>query len=183
MTNLNDFYPIQSIDLLKEYLDVYMPLIIFGAKHYGINLNVSNIHGDHLGLQAVSKADFDKCHELLLQMADLIHDDVIHDRRNRVYRFKDIPESNGISVPRIEIFEPKPGADVSKLRPGIEHIAFTVDDYDVFVSECKQKNIPIDKEVDSDDGFRFFKTTFINGVEIEFGNEELGEHIMQQCLC
>ena len=175
MTDLSNFYPIQSNEILREYLDVYMPLIIFGLKQYGVNLNTSKIHGDHLGLQVLSKDEFDKCHELLLQISDLIHDNIIHNRRNRVYRFKEIPKSNGITIPRIEIFEPKPNADISKLRPGIEHIAFTVDDYDAFANEFKRRDMPIDKEVISDDGYSFLKTIFINGVEIEFGNHELGE--------
>jgi hypothetical protein len=175
MPNLSHYYPIQSIKVFREYLDAYLPLIIFGAKQYELNLNTFKISGDHLGLQVLSRDEFDKCHEILLKIADLIHDSVIHNRRNRVYRFNDMPKSNSISVPRIEIFEPKPSANISKLRPGIEHIAFMMDGYDNFVLECKKKNVPIDKEVSFEDGSKFFKTTFVNGIEIEFRNDELGE--------
>ena len=173
MSDLTHYYPIKSIESIKKFLQSYLHLVKFTLQQYELNLNTS-ISGDHLGLQVLSSEEFDQCHDILLGYCELIHDDIIHDRRNRVYRFKPAIVIDDIAIPRIEIFEPKPNADVSKLRAGIEHIAFVVDDYDDFAARCKEKSIPIDKEVNLD-GSKFFKTRLLNGIEIEFRNDQLGE--------
>ncbi len=170
MTN----YPIQSIDEIKTYLESYLNSVLSVANRLNINLLDKKFSGDHLGLQVLSKEEFDKCHDMLLGYSEMIHDSIIHERRNRIYRFKEILSVKGIAIPKIETFEPKPNADIFKLRPGIEHIAFYVENYNNFLEECKQKNIPIDKVVDIN-GSKFFKTKLIDNTEIEFRNDSLGE--------
>jgi len=171
---LTNFYPIHSVEELEKYLTPYLKLVLFSLEQYKINLNTANASGDHVGLQVLSSQEFDDCHQILLKNSKLIHDDIIHDRRNRIYRFHAAPHSSDITIPRIEIFEPKPGVDIRKLRAGIEHVAFTIGNYDEFLSRCQKSNIPIDK-INNINGSKFFKTRFINGVEIEFRNDFLGE--------
>lgn len=125
-------------------------------------------------MQITSKEEFNNVSKTLLTYSQLIHDRVIHNRRNRVYQFKETIVIFDISIPRIEIFEPKPGAEIKKLKPGIEHIAFKVDDYKSFINEFKKRNIPIDKEAEYEKGSFFFKTKLIDLVEIEFRNDFLG---------
>jgi len=171
--NLLAYYPVLSIKVIQEFAKAYFPLVELTCQQFQINLHDTGINGDHFGLQVLSDIEFDQCHKILLQYTKLVHDHVIHQRRNRVYHYHLPVQVNGITIPKIEIFEPKPDADISKLRPGIEHIAFVVDDYDQFLTEYKSKRIPIDKEINLQ-GSKFFKTKFINIIEIEFRNDELG---------
>lgn len=168
------YYPIETNKILNNFFDFYIKDVLVVADNMGINLQAGNFFGDHLGLQVLSVEEFDKSHIIFLEYSEMIHDNIIHNRRNRVYRFKNSLDAEGIKIPKIEIFEPKPEADISKLRPGIEHISFVVKNYDNFLEECKQKNISIDKVVDMG-GSKFFKTKIINNVEIEFRNDKLGE--------
>lgn len=174
MKTLTHLYPIHSTEEIEKYLAPYLKLVLFNLKQYNIDLNAISGSGDHIGLQVLSSQEFDDCHGILLKNSELIHDHVIHDRRNRVYHFKTPPQASDIIVPRIEIFEPKPNANIGKLRAGIEHVAFTVENYDEFLSDCQKRGIPIDK-TNNLDGSKFFKTTFVNGIEIEFRNDQLGE--------
>ena len=167
-------YPIQSNKELNTFLNSYIDSALSVAKSLNINLQGKIFSGDHLGLQVLSSEEFDKCHNILLEYAKMIHDTIIHKRRNRIYHFKKLLNVKGIIIPKIEIFEPKPNADITKLRPGIEHIAFYVEGYDNFLEECKKNNVPIDKAINID-GSKFFKTELINNIEIEFRNDRLGE--------
>ncbi|MDQ5981527.1 MAG: hypothetical protein QG570_276, partial [Patescibacteria group bacterium] len=81
-----------------------------------------------------------------------------------------------IEIQSIEIFEPKPTADISKLKPGIEHIAMKVDRFDELEEYFAKNKLPIDKSVQMNDS-RFFKTKFINLVEIEFRNNYLWKNL------
>ncbi|OGG87939.1 hypothetical protein A2592_01785 [Candidatus Kaiserbacteria bacterium RIFOXYD1_FULL_42_15] len=170
MTN----YPINSIPEINSFLEPYLNSVLTMANKLNINLLDKRFSGDHLGLQVLSKKEFDECHSALLKNSEMIHDAIIHERRNRIYRFKKILSLKGITIPKIEIFEPKPNADISKLRPSIEHIAFYIKDYDSFLKECKNNNVPIDKSIDTN-GSKFFKTKLIDNIEIEFRNDSLGE--------
>lgn len=174
MKNITIFYPISSPKILTNFLKSYYPLINFVANQFKIDLSNKDFIGDHLGLQVLSSKEFDQCHQTLLKFSKLIHDAIIHNRRNRVYRFNTPLNISGFTMPRIEIFEPKPEADLSKLRPGIEHISFTVSNWQELLKTCQQNNVPIDKVVEDKQG-KFFKTKFINCIEIEFRNDELGE--------
>lgn len=167
-------YPIQSNKELNTFLNSYIEYVLSVAGSLNINLQDEIFLGDHLGLQVLSSEEFDKCHDMLLEYSEMIHDTIIHERRNRIYRFKKPLNIKGITLPKIETFEPKPNADISKLRPGIEHIAFYVKEYDNFLEECKHNNVPIDKAIDMS-GSKFFKTKLIDNIEIEFRNDRLGE--------
>jgi hypothetical protein len=167
-------YPIHSNEELNEFLESYIPLVLAAAKKFDIDLKDDRFSGDHLGFQVMSGNEFDIYHQIILKNSKMIKDSVIHERRNRIYRFKDYLQADGIVVPRIEMFEPKPNADLADLRPGIEHISFTVEAYDDFLQECQKRGVPIDKVVDMK-GSKFFKTKLIDNIEIEFRNDELGE--------
>jgi len=171
---LIDHYQIKTPKKLKNYLKVYIPLVLNIANSFDINLTEKQFEGDHLGLQVISEYEFDNANCTLLEYAKLIHDSVIHNRRNRVYEFNNPIVVDGISVPRIEIFEPKPGADISKLKPGVEHIAFMTNEYEKLLSSFERNSLPIDKKKVFEDGSKFFKTKLVNLVEIEFRNAFLG---------
>ncbi len=171
---LVDYYAIKDPAQLENFLRVYVPLVVNVAKNLGIDLTEEQFAGDHLGVQVLSKKEFDQCGDWLLKYASLIHDQMIHERRNRVYAFNHSFVIQGIQVPRVEIFEPKPGADLRKLKPGVEHMAFMTRNYDDFLSQCMKRKMPIDKQLEFDDGSKFFKTRLVNLVEIEFRNDFLG---------
>lgn len=172
---LSIYYPIKTLQDLIDYLDVYGPLVVNTAKRFGIDLTSSNFMGDHLGLQVLSKEEFDAVDQTLLTYATLVHDTVIHERRNRVYRFaQPIKLACGISFKGIETFEPKPNADLSKLKPGIEHVAFKVTDFAAHLADCQKREVPIDK-IGEWGPSKFFKTSFVNLVEIEFRTDFLGD--------
>lgn len=166
------YYPIKSQIDLETFVQSYLPLISYQLSVYGIDPIEYGIKGDHLGLQLLSKEEFDNSHKLLIHYSKVINEGVIHKRRNNTYLFNDYIIFNDIEIQSIEIFEPKPDADLNKLKPGIEHIAFYVKEYDKLFDYCVKNNIPIDKSVDYD-GSKFFKTRLINMVEIEFRNDYL----------
>lgn len=168
------FYSIDSFSNLSDFCKVYLPLVVFQAKSYGIDLLDGNFVGDHLGLQVVSAEEFDWCHGKILEYSKTIMNGIIHDRRNNVYRFNKKININNIDLIGIEIFEPKPNTDLSKLRVGIEHVAFLVKDFDSFLEKCQKNLIPIDKIKIYDAG-KFFKTKLINNIEIEFRSNFLGK--------
>jgi len=70
----------------------------------------------------------------------------------------------------IEIFEPKPNIDESKLKLGIEHIAIIVKEFDKLATSIPQKYIS--KSAEYPEG-KFLKTKFTNLVEIEFRDRSL----------
>lgn len=124
-------------------------------------------------MQVLNAEEFDESSKILSGYATLVHDHIIHDRRNRVYKFESPLEIGVIEIQSIEIFEPKPNADANTLKPGIEHMAFKVNEYDIFFEWFKQQGHPIDKSSDMD-GSKFFKTKLVDMVEIEFRNDFLG---------
>jgi len=171
--NLVDYYFIKNENQLSLYLEKYIPLVLLVAQKFNIDLSNKRFTGDHLGLQVLSNGEFNICDKELLKFSKIIKDGEIHDRKNRLYEFNKPIQIDSITIPFIETFEPKPNSNISKLRAGIEHMAFVVKDYEEFYQECLNKNIPIEKRVDFDDRSSFFKTKFINGVEIEFRTEPL----------
>lgn len=167
------FYSVSDPQELKSWLEAYLPLVKRVASEFKLNLDDKIFSADHLGLQVISKQEFDDCDKNLMNYCSLVHDGTIHNRRNRVYQFNSPITVDGTIIPRIESFEPKPDADIRKLRPGIEHIAFKVENYDDFFVDCQRNGLPIDKSMVDDEGSKFFKTKFLNCVEIEFRNDYL----------
>lgn len=168
------YYSLNFPEELKDYLEAYLPLVKNIAEKYSVDLESNQFQADHLGVQVLSSEEFDQASEMLSAYSSLIHDNIIHERRNRVYQFNDPITASNLSLPRIEIFEPKPDAELRKLKPGIEHVAFMANDYDNLLANFKSNNYPIDKENTFDDGSKFFKTSLVNLVEIEFRNDFLG---------
>jgi len=142
------------------------------AKLFKIDLADKNIIGDHLGVQVLDNTELIEVSNQLLSYTHLNKEKIIHNRKNRIFKLNESFEVLGITLNNIEVFEPKPDADLKKLKPGIEHVAFSVKNYDSFLLSCQKNNVPIDKIVDAK-GHKFFKTSFVNLVEIEFGNESL----------
>lgn len=167
-------YQIKTPEAFKEYLSVYIPLVLNVAQTYDVQLDNEEYKCDHIGFQVLSKEEFDAVSEILSTYSRLIHNNIIHERRNRVYEFNDPLTVGGMNVPRIEIFEPKPSADIGKLKAGVEHIAFFAENYDELFERFQSEKLPIDKHAAFEDGSKFFKTTLINMVEIEFRNDFLG---------
>jgi predicted metalloenzyme YecM len=165
--SLNTFFDLQS------FVNVYLPLVENYTKKIGIEISKDILNGDHLGVQTLSAQEFDEVSNLIMGYSKTIKEGVIHNRRNNIYKFNQPLKYKDIEIPGIEVFEPKPDADIKKLKPGIEHVAFELKDYDIFLTKIKESGFPIDKEVNFDDGSKFFKTAFINLVEIEFRNDSL----------
>lgn len=164
-------YPVGSPDELRKFLDGYLPRVFHEAQTYDLDLMDGTFTGDHLGLQVVSAEEFDRTDASLRMFTDVARDESIHGRRNRVYRFREPIVAQSIAIPGIEIFEPKPGADRSTLRPGIEHIAFVVRSLDTLLRE-KGSRLSVAKDATYSVG-RFVKTAESNGVEIEFRESPL----------
>jgi len=171
---LVDYYQIKSSKELQAYLDKYIALVKNVAGTFDVNLTEARFKCDHLGMQVLSSDEFDQVSELLSKYSKVTRDNIIHDRRNRIFQFNTAFNIAGIEIPRIEIFEPKPNADSKTLKLGIEHISFKVEDYDEFLSKFEKQGHPIDKKGVFDDGSKFFKTMFVNVVELEFRNDFLG---------
>ncbi len=127
---------------------------------------------DHLGVLTHSSEEFENLTKTLLQYSTQIKEIVLHERRVRVFKLNS-PLSGRYKVPKIEIFEPKPNIDITKLRFGVEHIAFQVKNFDEYISITKGK-VGIIKEGTVGNS-KFAKTEILNTVEIEFRSDALGE--------
>lgn len=173
---LENYYPTHSRDELETFIQSYIPLIKNQLKIFKIDLDRFGISGDHLGLQTISKEEFDLVHTQLISYSEIINEGNIHERRNNTYKLNEFIKCLDIEIQSIEIFEPKPTADISKLKPGIEHIAMKVDRFDELEEYFAKNKLPIDKSVQMNDS-RFFKTKFINLVEIEFRNNYLWKNL------
>lgn len=170
------YYFLDFHDKLQSYLEVYFPLVKKAAEVFDLDLTDKSFIGDHLGIQVLSAEEFDMVDKLLTSYCTILRKGNIHNRRNNIYRLNKPLIFDDKEIPLLEIFEPKPDADLTKLKPGIEHISLKVDRYDEVLAQFKKAGHPIDKEVDMD-GSRFFKTKFMNLVEIEFRNDSLADLI------
>lgn len=164
-------YPVQTHEKLRSFLNQYMPTVLRAGEKMGFDLKREDFTPDHLGLQVLNKAEFDAAHKVLSQYATLVHDEVIHERRNRAYRFIAPMQIERISIPGIEIFEPKPNADATLLRPGIEHVAFVTKDPHRVHAQLGDRGL-IAKVASYSLG-KFIKTKLVDGVEIEFREKAL----------
>lgn len=175
LPNLVKYYPINSQKNLQQFWETYFPLVETSLNYYGYFLDDNNLCLDHLGLQVNDKKEFVLCHKKLIKIAILLSEEVVNGRWCSIYKFKNPPIIAGkFFVPRIEIYNPMPKQDIREIKSGIEHIAFTVRDYILFRKEWIGKNLPVlyEKKIDTS---KFFKTPFLNGLLIEFRNDELGE--------
>lgn len=171
-------YPINTRYELNKFFESYSHIVLNQIKLFGIDLSEYGIVGDHLGLQVLSNSEFDLAHDYIIKYAKIIKKGIIHDRRNNTYLLKDFIKANGIEIQSIEVFEPKPTADLSKLKPGFEHIAMKVEKFDELLDFFDKKKLPMDKFVELGDS-KFFKTKFVNLVEIEFRNDYLWESLIE----
>lgn len=168
------FYPINGIKQLEDFTRYYFGFVnAYSKEIFSIDLKSKALTGDHLGLQVLSANEFDEATQALLKFSTKISSTIIHNRRNNTFKFNKPLVIDKIEIPLIEIFEPKPDADLSRLKPGIEHIAFVVKDFANFYLEHKD-TMPIDKFVEQN-GMKFFKTKFLNLIEIEFDSKSLAD--------
>lgn len=166
-------YSLVSYTALQDYLKLYIPLVLHVAKQYEIDLLSVPFECDHIGYQSIGKEDYENCITKLLGFATKISEITLHDRRVAKFKFMEPIKIDKLVIPGIEIFEPKPGADIAKLKAGIEHIAFVnTEDFRAFYDNTLKNNVPVEKYVAGDDS-TFFKTKFIDLVEIEFRNRRL----------
>jgi len=169
---LERYYPVHTQEELQTFTQTYVPFVLNQLEVFRIDYLKNRLYGDHLGLQVLSAEEFEAVNKSLLGIAKLVNRGVIHSRRNNIYKFNQFPKFKDIEIQSIEIFEPKPGVDLTKLKPGIEHIAFKAENFDNFLVNLKKNKLPIDKE-DTSNSDKFFKSKLINMVEIEFRNDFL----------
>lgn len=151
-------------------MEVFLPLVIYTQGLFGIDNQKFEIEGDHIGVQVLTPEGFEQMHSSILKYAKIKKQGIIHNRRNNIYLFNEKFEVAGYSFKGIEIFEPKPGADLSKLKAGVEHVAFYSPKFDELYRFVVEKQIPIDKFVEDENGEKFFKTKLLNMIEIEYRN-------------
>lgn len=131
---------------------------------------------DHIGVLVHDKKEYNEVSLMLQKYSTRIREIVLDDRRVSIYKF-DMPLIGSYLMPKIEIFEPKPGEIEKNLRYGIEHIAFYISDWDEFKSNNLDL-IPVAKDFKVGTT-SMVKTEIINTVEIEFRNERLGEESLE----
>ncbi len=167
-------YPISNRSKLVNYLNSYITLVCEVATYYDIDLKSSEFQCDHIGIQMTGADDFDRASELLSKYSTILSTNVIHERRNRVFELHEEVAVEGIVLPKVELFEPKPGVPLKALKLGVEHIAFYTCEYDALLQKLADHPEWVDKSLEFEDGSKFFKTKLINLVEIEFRNDRLG---------
>lgn len=155
---------------IQNFVDSYFETVSSILKIYGVHTD--DILCDHIGGLSHSKQEFEEITKVLSSYTKLIKETELHNRRIRIFKF-DQPIISKLILPKIEIFEPKPDADIKQLRFGIEHIAFYVKSWDDFKQKYTSK-LPIIKEGSVDKSL-FMKTEVLNTIEIEFRNDKLGE--------
>lgn len=172
----NKFYQVDTVTKLHAFFTAYLQLVELSLVQFDISKDKFKLEVDHLGLQAVSKEEFDLIHKSLSTYCQIVNTGVIHGRRNNIYKLKFPVVQDGFELNYIEIFEPKADADIYKLKLGIEHISFYSGNFEELLNHFRMHSLPIAKQVDMH-GSKFLKTTFINLVEIEFRNDFLYQAI------
>ena len=109
-----------------------------------------------MGLQTLSKEEFGECDKILLSFSVLVHQSITYNRRGRAYRLNQLLDVCGLTIPKIEIFEPWPDTDFTKLTGGFKHIAFCIQNFNDFLVDCQKKNMPIEK-MGEFNGSKFFR--------------------------
>ena len=168
------YYSLSSPEELKAYLLPYLQMVKHVCHSFDIDLNSSNFSGDHLGVQVLDANEFENVSEMLSKYSTKVKDNLIHERRFRIFKLNTPLDIDGVVILDVEIFEPKPGADLSKLKPGIEHVSFRVSDYDGFFFFFYLRKVPIGKSNQIGKS-KLVKTRFLNLVEVEFRNDSLSE--------
>ena len=166
-----DKYYLGNLQELEEYCKLYFPLVInYSRSILGIDFKKGAFEGDHLGIQTPSHDEYSHyCNILSSYMSHNFTND-LHGRKVSIFSFKDRFISNGITLNGVEIFEPKPNVDITKIKLGIEHISIITKEYEKTLSNISKEYI--NKSAEYPEG-RFFKTKFINLVEIEFRDRSL----------
>jgi predicted metalloenzyme YecM len=172
----NKFYQVDTRTKLQDFFTTYLQLVKLSLVQFDISKDTFKLEVDHLGLQVVSKEEFDLVHGSLSTYCNVVNTGIIHGRRNNIYKLNDPIEQGGFELSYVEIFEPKADADTYKLKLGIEHISFYSGKFDDLLNHFQTHRLPIAKQVDMH-GSKFLKTTFINLVEVEFRNDFLYQAI------
>lgn len=159
-----------TYESIQAFLTSYVPTVDYVLQVYNINLP---LEADHLGCLFHSSQEFDQISELISTYSEQIKEIILSGRRVRVFKLNTPIHAGKYTISKLEIFEPKPGADLATLRYGIEHISFYVKDWENFQKNTKPL-LPIAKEGSVNTSF-FVKTEILNTVEIEFRSDRLGE--------
>jgi predicted metalloenzyme YecM len=131
---------------------------------------------DHIGVLVHDKKEYNEVSLILQKYSTRIREIVLNDRRVSVYKL-DMPLIGSYLMPKIEIFEPKPGVVEKNLRYGVEHIAFYISEWDQFKSD-NLNVLPLAKDFKVGTT-SMLKTEIINTIEIEFRDERLGEESLE----
>lgn len=154
---------------LEKFLANYTKIVSFVVNDFEIR---GDHVCDHIGCLVHNSSEFNLVNSELLRFSKSIKEIVLDNRRAAVFKFNN-PIETAYTVPKIEIFEPKPNIDQKALRFGIEHISFYAPDWEEFYA-LNRSRLPIVKE-----GYvgnsKFMKTEIINTIEIEFRSDKLGE--------
>ena len=114
---------------IQRFVDSYFKSVLFMLNTY--NIPFEDVVCDHIGCLLHDSIEFDEVTSELNTYTKLIKSIELHNRRVKVFQLDD-PINSEFVLPKIEIFEPKPEADLKQLRFGIEHVAFYVKDWDIF---------------------------------------------------
>jgi predicted metalloenzyme YecM len=166
-----DKYYLGNLQELEEYCNLYFPLITnYSSSILGLDLSNNTFEGDHLGIQTSSHEEYTHYYNLLSSYMSHNFTNDLHGRKVSIFSFRDEFVSKDISLNGVEIFEPKPKVDIGKIKLGIEHISIITKEYDKTFENISRKFV--NKSAEYPEG-RFFKTKFINLVEIEFRDRSL----------
>lgn len=169
-----DIYGITTWRTLARCASRYMRLALTVALLEGVDLTSARFAGDHLGLQARSAREFDDVVRTVGAYALPVRRESIDGRRNCVLRLRRPLRGGGWEMPLVEVFEPKLREAPRDLRPGIEHCAFVVSDYEQWLRDWPGRRELVAKRRDSATRV-FVKTWIINGIELELRPVSLGK--------
>lgn len=100
----------------------YLPAYFERIKKMGIDLSKYKL--DHIGFSTISSTQYDEEKANLLEIASLVREHLVSNRRVGVFRMKTPLVYENFEVEAIELVEPKEGESPVE---GFEHTEFTID--------------------------------------------------------
>ena len=89
-----------------------------------LRISVAGLPLDHLGYSASSGSEYDELKRELLEIAKLVREVIISDRRVGVFELNKPLKYKNYLIPGVELVEPVAGEEA---RTGFEHAEFTLD--------------------------------------------------------
>lgn len=154
--NINDF---------SKFLDDWFQNVdSLGIDYSGMKL-------DHLGYSVSSNQEYDQEKVTLLEIADLVKEANVSNRRVGVFKFKTPLKYKGQEIEALELIEPKEGETG---WTGFEHTEFTTKTnlHDLVTA---YPSLPWDKSSIDREDFPRLKIVFSDKTEIKFNNSPILE--------